>query len=130
MAPPTAALINDGNVVVDPTPTPKTPFKSNVLHRSLHTSPPIVQSANGLHITLKHDSGKVQTLLDATGGAAVSCLGHGNARVKTAINKQQDEVSYVHSLFFATNAGEELGKELVRGTEGEMGACFIVCSGE
>jgi adenosylmethionine-8-amino-7-oxononanoate aminotransferase len=123
------ALINDGNIVVAKTPTPKSSFKSSVLHRSLHSSPPVVQSANGLYITLKHASGRTQNLLDATGGAAVSCIGHGNGRVKAAITKQMDEVSYAHSLFFATNAGEELGKELMRGTEGKMGACFIVSSG-
>jgi len=41
-----------------------------------------------------------------------------------------DEVSYAHSLFFVTDAGEELGKELVRGTGGKMGAVFVVSSGE
>jgi hypothetical protein len=128
MTPPTT-LLNDGNIVLDPQPTPQPQVKSNVLHRSLHASPPVIQSAKGLYFDLKHASGKSQTLLDATGGAAVSCLGHGNQRVKDAILKQMDEVSYAHSLFFVTNAGEELGRELVSGTEGEMGAVFIVSSG-
>jgi len=79
--------------------------------------------------TSPHLAGKTQTILDATGGPAVSCLGYGNERVKAAVAKQQDEISYAHSMFFGTRAGEELGEELIRGTGGEMGRCFIVSSG-
>jgi adenosylmethionine-8-amino-7-oxononanoate aminotransferase len=50
--------------------------KSAVLHRSLHHKPFHVVSAKGN--TLYLDNG--QELLDATGGAAVSCIGHGNER--------------------------------------------------
>lgn len=121
-------VLNPGNIVLDSSP-PTTSHRSHVLHRSLHASPSVVQSAQGLYFNLKYASGKIQALLDVTGGAAVSCLGHGNARVKAAISKHMGEVSYAHSMFFVTNAGEELGKELVQGTDGEMGAVFIVSSG-
>ena len=47
-----------------------------VLHRSLHHKPLHVLSAKGNYLYL--DNG--QKILDATGGAAVSCLGHGNER--------------------------------------------------
>lgn len=50
--------------------------KSAVLHRSLHHKPLHVVSAKGNHLYL--DNG--QEILDATGGAAVSCLGHANQR--------------------------------------------------
>jgi adenosylmethionine-8-amino-7-oxononanoate aminotransferase len=50
--------------------------KSAVLHRSLHHKPLHVISAKGNSLYL--DNG--QKILDATGGAAVSCLGHGNER--------------------------------------------------
>ena len=49
---------------------------SAVLHRSLHHKPLHVISAKGNSLYL--DNG--QRILDATGGAAVSCLGHGNER--------------------------------------------------
>jgi 4-aminobutyrate aminotransferase-like enzyme len=49
---------------------------SAVLHRSLHHKPLHVLSAKGNFLSL--DNG--QKILDATGGAAVSCLGHGNER--------------------------------------------------
>ena len=52
------------------------PATSAVLHRSLHHKPLHVLSAKGNFLHL--DNG--QRILDATGGAAVSCLGHGNER--------------------------------------------------
>lgn len=124
------AIVNDGNTVVvpeDPSSTPaKINDKSHVLHRSLHNKPHTVVAAQGLYLTLSNG----QKILDATGGAAVSCLGHNHPRVKAAIAKQQDTVSYCHSLFFGTQAGEELADELVKGTNGKMARCFIVSSGE
>jgi len=60
----------------------------------------------------------------------VACLGHGNKRVKDAIAKQMDVVSYCHSLFFSTSAAEALAKELVASTHGEMAKAFIVSSGK
>lgn len=80
-------IVNDGNVVVEPTiSTPTKPSvnghaersksRSHVLHRSLHDEPHRVLSAKG-H-TLYLDNG--QQIFDATGGAAVSCLGHGDER--------------------------------------------------
>ncbi|THX65754.1 aminotransferase, class III [Aureobasidium pullulans] len=99
--------------------------QSAVFHRSLHTNPiPIIgASGNYLHLST---GGK---LLDATGGAAVSCLGHGNKRVKEAIISQLDVVSYVHSATFATEAAEKLARELVESTNGEMSRAYIVSSG-
>jgi adenosylmethionine-8-amino-7-oxononanoate aminotransferase len=123
MAPP--ALINDGDTVQS---SPQAPAAktSGVLHRSLHKDPHTVVAAQGLYLTLS--SGR--KVLDATGGAAVSCLGHGNARVKAAMVKQIDAVSYCHSLIFSTAAAEELADELCKGTGGEMTRVFIINSGE
>ena len=121
------AVLNDGNAVIVPDEQQtKTIDKSHVLHRSLHNKPHTVVAAQGLYLTLSNG----QKILDATGGAAVSCLGHNHPRVKAAIAKQQDTVSYCHSLFFGTQAGEELADELVRGTNGKMARCFIVSSGK
>lgn len=98
---------------------------SPVLHRSLHHEPHKVVSAQGLYMHLSNG----QTILDATGGAAVSCLGHGNERVKAAMAKQMDAVSYCHSLFFGTQVAEELAYRLCDSTEWMMRKAFIVCSG-
>lgn len=100
--------------------------KSAVFHRSLHKDPISIVGASGNYLYLA-DGGK---LLDATGGAAVSCLGHGHQRVKEAIISQLDVISYVHSATFATEAAELLAKELVESTGGEMSKAYIVSSGK
>ena len=98
---------------------------SSVLHRSLHESPRRVVQAEGCWLTL--DNGR--NIIDATGGAAVSCLGHGDRRVAEAVVKQMNEVAYCHSGFFGTSATEQLAQELVDSTEGVMKRAMFLSSG-
>jgi hypothetical protein len=51
--------------------------------------------------------------IDASGGAAVSCLGHSNQRVIQAIKRQAQELPYAHTSFFTTQPAEELASYLV-----------------
>ncbi|CAK1358891.1 unnamed protein product [Cercospora beticola] len=99
---------------------------SSILHASLRSTPPKIVSANGNY--LYTDSG--YSILDATGGAAVACLGHNHPRVKAAINKQLETgVAYAYSPFFATGVAEELGRRLVASTNNRLTRAFIVSSG-
>ncbi|KAI9847524.1 MAG: hypothetical protein M1838_000850 [Thelocarpon superellum] len=98
---------------------------SSLLERDLHQAPDKVVSSSGLYLTLENGS----QVLDASGGAAVACIGHGEQRVKKAMMAQMDQVSYCHSLFFSSSATETLARELVQGTRGEMSRAFIVSSG-
>lgn len=68
-------------------------------------------------------------MLDTTCGAAVACIGHGNARVKAAMMAQIDAFSYCNSIFFGTAVGEELCRTLVEGTGNQMAKALIMCSG-
>lgn len=99
--------------------------QSSVLHRSLRVLPKKVVEASGLILTL--DDG--QEIIDASSGAAVACLGHGNAAVKQAMFDQINSVSYCHSLFYGTSASEGLGDSLIASTDGQMARAFIVSSG-
>ncbi|KAF2492383.1 aminotransferase [Lophium mytilinum] len=122
-----SAIVNNGAVVVESETTghKNVKTKSVLLHRHIHYEPSTVVAAKGNYVELS--SG--QKILDATGGAAVSCLGHGNERVKEAINRQLDQVAYCASLFFGSSSGEALAKELIDGTNGKMARAYIVCSG-
>jgi hypothetical protein len=51
--------------------------------------------------------------IDASGGAAVSCLGHSNQRVIETIKRQAQELPYAHTSFFTTQPAEELASYLV-----------------
>ena len=78
------------------------PDATHVFHRQLHHGLPVAVSGQGIAIT--DASGKVY--LDASGGAAVSCLGHGHPDVIAAMHAQIDQLSYAHTSFFTTDVTE------------------------
>ena len=57
---------------------------SHVFHRHVRMDPPIAVAGDGPYIV----DAEGRRYLDASGGAAVSCLGHGDAEVVQAIKKQ------------------------------------------
>lgn len=122
-----SAIINDGNVVVAPDVNGCKPKSTptSVLHRSLHLDPLQCASASGFYLTLSTG----QRILDATGGAAVSCLGHAHPRVLAKMTAQLSQVTYCHSLTFSTPVAEDLATELIAGTDHQMSRAFIVSSG-
>ena len=64
--------------------------------RGMNIIPPTAAGASGCYIY--DTSGK--SYLDGSGGAAVSCLGHGDKDVIAAIKKQADVLSFAHTGFF------------------------------
>ena len=64
--------------------------------------------------------------IDASGGAAVACLGHGHPAVIAAIKRQADALCYVHTSFFTTEVAEQLAEHLVsRAPLGVSHASFV-----
>lgn len=98
---------------------------SYVLHRSLNYIPPVVSQAEGIYV---HDTcGK--KYIDACGGAAVSCLGHGHPRLREALLKQLDNAAYMHTGFFTSQAAEELAEKLITNAPNGMSHAIILNSG-
>lgn len=57
--------------------------------------------------------------LDGSGGAAVSCLGHGDADVIVAIQQQAAQLAFAHTGFFTSQPAEDLADLLIgRAPEG------------
>ncbi len=52
--------------------------------------------------------------LNGSSGAAVSCLGHSNARVIEAVKAQLDRLAFAHTSFFTNEPAEQLAEHLVR----------------
>jgi adenosylmethionine-8-amino-7-oxononanoate aminotransferase len=96
-----------------------------LMDRDLNTAPHEVTNARGNYIHL--DNG--QMIFDATGGAAVACLGHGNEEVIEAVTNQMLQISYCHSMFFGTRCTSSLAEELIAGTNDKLDKAFIICSG-
>ena len=83
---------------------------THILHRQIHHALPVAVKAEGLLITDRDG----REYIDASGGAAVSCLGHGHPDVLAAMKAQIDTVAYAHTSFFTTEVAEALADQLVR----------------
>jgi adenosylmethionine-8-amino-7-oxononanoate aminotransferase len=66
--------------------------------------------------------------LDGSGGAAVSCLGHGHPDVVAAVKAQLDQLAFAHTAFFTNEPQEKLATKLV-GLFGEPDAKVYFVSG-
>ncbi|HEY8368816.1 MAG TPA: aspartate aminotransferase family protein [Thermodesulfobacteriota bacterium] len=82
---------------------------SHVFHRHTRLDPPVAVGGEG--VFLFDAAGK--SYLDASGGAAVSCLGHGHPAVITAIRAQAERLAYAHTSFFTTEPAEALADRLI-----------------
>ena len=83
---------------------------THIIHRHLHVTPPVAVGGRG--VFLVDADGK--DYLDASGGAAVSCLGHGHPAVTAAMHAQIDRLAYAHTSFFTTEPAEALADQLTR----------------
>jgi adenosylmethionine-8-amino-7-oxononanoate aminotransferase len=67
--------------------------------------------------------------IDASGGAAVSCLGHSHPDVLSAMHQQLDQLAYAHTSFFTSQAAEELADELITHAPEGLNRVFYVSGG-
>lgn len=98
---------------------------SSVIHRSLDADFPQIVGSEGNYVVLEDG----RRIFDASGGAAVACIGHGNTRVHDAIVAQLKQISYCSTTFYTTDVCERLCRELVDSTHGIMKRAYIVNSG-
>jgi adenosylmethionine-8-amino-7-oxononanoate aminotransferase len=99
--------------------------KSRVLHRSLRETPPLAVSGHGVWLV----DAEGREVLDSSGGAAVSCLGHQHPRVLEAMARQAGKLTYAHSSFFTSEPAEALADDLVGHEPGGLGYAYIVSGG-
>ena len=98
---------------------------TKIIHRSLRGSLPFAASAQGMYVTDREG----KRYIDASGGAAVSCLGHGHPEVLAAMHAQIDKVAYAHTSFFTTEVAEELADNLVAHAPAGIGHVYLVSGG-
>ncbi|HZV64776.1 MAG TPA: aminotransferase class III-fold pyridoxal phosphate-dependent enzyme, partial [Telluria sp.] len=98
---------------------------SHIIHRNLRQAPPVAVSAQGMLV--RDSAGK--TYIDASGGAAVSSLGHGHPDVLAAMHRQVDRLAYAHTGFFSTEAAEELAARLSAGAPEGVSEVYLVSGG-
>ena len=88
-------------------------------------TPPIAIAGAGCHIT--DATGK--QYFDGSGGAAVSCLGHGDADIATAMKDQIDKLSFAHTSFFTSMPAEALADLLVANAPSGIDRVYFVSGG-
>lgn len=98
---------------------------SRVLHRSLRETPPKAIGGEGVYL-FAEDGRRV---IDASGGAAVSCLGHQHPRVIAAMAKQASTLAYAHTAFFSSEPAEALAERLVGHEPGGLAYAYFVSGG-
>ena len=98
---------------------------SNVFHR--HTKNTLRVAARGEGVYVVDQDGK--RYLDASGGAAVSSLGHSDPDVRRAIVDQLDQVAYAHTAFFTTDVMEDLATTLCDRAPGNLSNVYFVSGG-
>jgi adenosylmethionine-8-amino-7-oxononanoate aminotransferase len=99
--------------------------KTHVFHRHLHQTPPVAVSGAG--VFLRDAEGR--EYLDGSGGAAVSCLGHGHPDVLAAMHAQIDRLAYAHTSFFTSDPAEALADQLIRTAPAGMSRVYFVSGG-
>ena len=98
---------------------------SYVFHRMPKQTLPVAVAGDGIEIV---DS-KGQRYIDASGGAAVSCLGHSHRRVIEAVARQARSLAYAHTSFFTSEPAEELAQTLVESAPRGLGHVYFVSGG-
>ncbi|HTR83581.1 MAG TPA: aspartate aminotransferase family protein [Reyranella sp.] len=98
---------------------------THILHRSIAAALPV--AAGGAGIELIDSTGR--RYLDASGGAAVSCLGHGHPAVNAALHEQIDKLAYAHTSFFTTEIAEKLADKLIASAPAGLSHVYLVSGG-
>jgi adenosylmethionine-8-amino-7-oxononanoate aminotransferase len=98
---------------------------SHVFHRTPKNEYPVAVRGDGAYLV--DSEGK--RYLDASGGAAVSCLGHTDRAVVEAIKAQLDRLPFAHTSFFTNEPMEALADELIRRSPEAFDRVYFVSGG-
>ncbi len=98
---------------------------SHIFPRHTKQLPPVAVRGEGCY--LYDDTGK--QYLDASGGAAVSCLGHGDQTIIDAIKTQLDKLAYAHTGFLTSEPAETLADLLIAHAPGDLDRVYLVSGG-
>ena len=66
---------------------------------------------------------------DGSGGAAVSCLGHGDPDIIKAIQDQAGKLSFAHTGFFTSEPAEDLAELLIQNAPENLDRVYLVSGG-
>ena len=98
---------------------------SHVFHRDPRIGYPIAVRGEGCYLYDREG----RRYLDASGGAAVSCLGHSDRAVVEAIQRQLEILPFAHTSFFSNEPMEALADALVARAPKSFDRVYFVSGG-
>ena len=98
---------------------------SHIFPRHTKANLPIASRGQGCYL-FDTDGNKY---LDASGGAAVSCLGHAHPTVIAALHAQLDSLTYAHTSFFTSEPAERLAQRLTEHAPAGLDRVYLVSGG-
>lgn len=98
---------------------------SHIIHRSFRHIPRIAHRSEGIFIEDKQG----KKYMDASGGAAVSCVGHSHPDVIAAMETQIRQLAYAHTGFFSSEVAETLADGLAADAPGDLNNVYFVSGG-
>lgn len=98
---------------------------SHVFPRHCKVQPPVAVGGEGCYLI--DSTGK--RYLDGSGGAAVSCLGHGDREVTEAIKAQLDKLAFAHTGFLTSEPAEALADLLIANAPAGLERVYFVSGG-
>ena len=96
-----------------------------MFHRSLRHEYPFAVRGEGVYLYDRDG----RRYLDASGGAAVSCLGHSDRAVTDAIARQLKTLPFAHTSFFSNEPMEALAARLVEGAPRPLAKVYFTSGG-
>jgi hypothetical protein len=97
----------------------------HVFHRTTLARPPVAVRGEGISLIDEHGT----RYIDACGGAAVSCLGHGHPGVLAAMAEQAARLEFAHTGFFTSDAAEQLATMIADMSPGTLDRVWYTSSG-
>lgn len=98
---------------------------SHVFGRATGNMPRMAVGGEGVYLI----DAEGRRYLDASGGAAVSSLGHSDAGVRAALHSQLDRLAFAHTGFFTSEPAEALADRLVAAAPEGIERVWLVSGG-
>lgn len=106
----------------------------NDIETMTSTIPTSLTSSTGLPVVVRGRDHYLQLrdgrqVLDACGGAGVTCIGHGNLEVLSAMTAEASNLTYIPWAFFDNQSTIDLQDWLVQSTGRKMTKVYLQSSG-
>lgn len=98
---------------------------THVFHRAPKDRYPVAVRGDGVYVVDREG----KRYLDASGGAAVSCLGHSDREVIDAVKAQMERLPFAHTSFFSNEPMEALADALIARAPSVFDKVYFVSGG-